>query len=108
MRTIFAILAFALCLSAQNGRDVTEFTLFKQKEPMMVGPIGLILKETDPNKQRFKVVLVINGRQIERRDQDALIPIFFYAAEGDQQPHELLITRVAKDQITGRVVSPVH
>ena len=106
MRTILAMLVLALALAAQSARDVTEFTLFKQKDAMKVGPVELILKETDINKQRFKLILVIGGHQIEKKDQDIQIPIFFYTSDTAERPHELVITRVAKDQITGRVVSP--
>jgi hypothetical protein len=106
MKTILAVFVLTLTLAAQSTRDVTEFTLFKQKEVSQVGPVGLILKETDIAKQRFKLVLVIDGHETEHKDQNIQIPILFYTSATTERPYELVVTKVAKDQISGRLVSP--
>jgi hypothetical protein len=57
------------------------------------------------NKQRFKILLIVDGHTIEKKDLDIKIPIYFYSGT-NTAPHELVITKVAQDQIVGRLVSP--
>jgi hypothetical protein len=103
-----SLVLLAASLTAQPARDVAEFTLFKQKSPIEVGGIQLQLKETDVSKQRYKIVVMIQNRQVEFKDVWAQVPIYFYTSDNQRQPHELIVTRVEKDQISGRLVSPVN
>jgi hypothetical protein len=105
MRKILALFAIAVVLSAQAARNTREFELFKRPQPTQVGEIGLLLKGTDVKKQRFSLNLVVDGHTIEKNDLDIQIPLFVYVGR-DSEPHELVVTKVAADQITGRLVSP--
>ncbi len=105
MKTLLAVLALAVSLAAQTARDITEFTLFKRNEPTLIGQVGLTLKAADANKQRFSIELQIDGRKLERKDLDIQVPFYFYVG-ANTQPHELVITKVAQDQIVGRLASP--
>src|SRR4051812_13539836 len=105
MKTIAAILLLAVALAAQTARDVTEFTLFKRSEPTQIGQVGLTLKATDVAKQRYAIEFTIDGRKLERRDFDVMVPFYFYVGT-NTQPHEFVVTKVAAEQIIGRLSSP--
>ena len=98
-------MALAVILSAQTARNTVEFTLFKRNQPTQVGELGLTLKSTDVKQQRFSLDVLVDGHTIEKKDLDIQIPLFVYVGK-DTQPHELVVTKVAADQIVGRVVSP--
>lgn len=105
MKTLIATLLLAVTLAGQTARDVTEFTLFKRKEPVQVGDISMVLKDVDINRQRYKVLIIVDGHTIEKKDMDIKVPFFFYGGKNDTL-YELVVTKVAQDQITGRLISP--
>jgi len=105
MKAIFAILVLTVTLAAQTARDFTEFTLFKRTESTQIGQVGLTLRGTDVGKQRYSIDLLIGGHKIERKDLDIMIPLYFYVGTGPQ-PYELVVTKVAADQIVGRLAIP--
>jgi|WetSurMetagenome_2_1015567.scaffolds.fasta_scaffold456726_1 hypothetical protein len=105
MKTFLAILILTVSLAAQTARDVTEFTLFKRTEATQIGQVGLTLRGTDVNKQRYSIDLLIEGHKIERKDLDIKIPLYFYVGT-NAQPHELVVFKVAADQVVGRLASP--
>ncbi len=123
MRRILALAVFAAAMNAQAPRpapvppkptavkqtspDTTEFTLFKRKDPIQVGEVGLALRGTDKAHQRFQLDLTIDGQKLELKDMYTRIPLRFYVGT-NTQAHELVVIRVADDQIVGRLVSPVH
>lgn len=106
LKQLLAVFILATVLAAQSA-DTIEFTLFKRSEPIQVGDVGLVLRGTDVNKQRYALILVIEGHRIERKDLDIKIPLYFYVGE-NTQPHELVVTKVGQDQIVGRLRSPLH
>lgn len=105
MRQLLGLLSLAVVISAQTARDTVEFTLFKRSQPTQVGALGLILKGTDVGKQRFSIDLNVDGHTIERKDLDIKVPLYVYVGT-NTQPHEIVITKVAADQIVGRVSGP--
>jgi len=106
MKTLIASLIIAVSLAAQTARDVTEFTIFKRSEPLNIVPeVGIVLKGTDVAKQRFKIDLIVEGHKIEMKDLNIKIPLTFYVGS-NTEPHEFLVTKVAQDQIVGRLSSP--
>jgi hypothetical protein len=106
MKKLSAILILAVSLCAQTAREITEFTIFKRSEPVKILPgVEIGLKATDAGKQRYTIDLIIDGHKIERKDLDIKIPLSFYVGT-NTQPHELLVTKVAADQIVGRLASP--
>jgi hypothetical protein len=107
LRYVLAGWLLGAVLAAQPAADTVEFTLFKRAEPIQVGEVGLILRSTDVGKQRFALVLLIDGHRIERKDLDIKIPLYFYVGDR-QEPHELVVMRVGQDQIVGRLRTPIH
>ena len=105
MKKLLAILALAVTLSAQTARDITEFTLFKRKDPIKVGDVSLLLKDVDVNRQRYKIVIIVDDHEIEKKDMDIKVPFYVYVGN-NTSPHELVVTKVADNQIVGRLISP--
>jgi hypothetical protein len=105
MNRLLLLLSLAVCLVAQSKTDVTDFTLFKRKDPIKIGDVSLALRGTDKNHQRYNIDLVIDGQRFELKDQLAKFPIRFYAGTSTEA-HEIVVTSVADDQIVGRLVSP--
>ncbi len=105
MKRLLCLLLLTVCLYAQTKPDVTEFMLFKRKEPIKVGEVSLALRGTDKDHQRYNLDLYINGQRLELKDHYAHIPIRFYVAD-EMEAHEIVVTSVSDDEITGRLVSP--
>jgi hypothetical protein len=105
MGKLLALMALAVVLFAQSARNTIEFTLFKRNQPTQVGELGLTLKGTDVKQQRFNLDLLVDGHTIEKKDLDIQIPLFVYVGT-NTHPHELVVTKVASDQIIGRLVNP--
>ena len=92
-------------LRALGDRDYVEFTLFKAKDPVRVGDISLVLKNADVKNSRYSVDMYVNDVRIEKKDRTINEPLQFFVGS-DKQPHELVVNRVAKDQIVGYIASP--
>lgn len=92
-------------LKALGDRDYTEFTLFKSKEPVKVGDISVLLKKTDVKNSRYSVELYVNDLKIEKKDRTVNEPLQFFVGS-EKQPHELVVNRVAQDQIAGYLAAP--
>jgi hypothetical protein len=106
MKNLTAILIIAVSLAAQTAKDVTEFTIFKRSAPVKVLPgVEITLKGTDISKQRYAIELTIDGHKLEKKDLDIRVPFYFYVG-ANSQPHELLVLKVAADQIVGRLSIP--
>jgi chromosome segregation ATPase len=86
-------------------RNYTEFKLLKTKEPQRVGDISLLLKKTDPKKNKFTVEVHADDKTTEKKDRNINEPMQFYVAKA-AQPYELVINNVSKDQITGYLSTP--
>lgn len=105
MKRFLLLLSLAVCLVAQSKPEVTDFTIFKRKDPIKVGDVSLALRGTDKNHQRYNLDLIIDGQRFELKDQLARFPIRFYAGT-NTEAHEIVVLSVADDQITGRLTGP--
>jgi chromosome segregation ATPase len=103
-------------LIATNGRELAalkqlgernyfEFNIKKSKQPQRVGDITLLLKKTDPKRNKFTVEVMADDRRTEKRDRTVNEPIQFYTAKA-RQPYELVINKVDKDLIVGYLSTP--
>lgn len=90
---------------ALGDRDYLEFTLFKSKDPVQVGQFSLALKNADVKNNRYSLDIYVNDIRIEKKDRAVHEPLQFFVG-ASRQPHELVVNRVAKDQIAGYIASP--
>ena len=86
-------------------RDYFEFNLTKAKSPAPIGPVAIRLKDADPKRHKFDMVLVVDDLQIEKKDKTLLEPVQFYR-RGSRQLHEIVVFAVEKDRITGYLSTP--
>ena len=73
--------------------------------PEQVGDITLLLKKTDPKKNKYTVEVQADDKITEKRDKGVNEPVHFYVAKA-RQPYELVVNQVKKDQIVGYLSSP--
>lgn len=92
-------------LKALGERNYVEFKLGKTKAPQRVGDIAVLLKRTDPKKNRFTIDLIADDKTVEKKDKTVNEPVQFLVSRASQ-PYELVVNEVKKDLISGYVSSP--
>ena len=86
-------------------RNYFEFNLRKTKSPQKVGDIQVLLRKTDPKKNKFTLTVMADDKTIEKKDKTADEPVQFYVAKA-RQPYEIVVNEVRKDQIVGYLATP--
>lgn len=92
-------------LKRLGERNYFEFKLGKTKAPQRVGDITLMLKKTDPKKNRYTVNVMADDKLTEKKDKNINEPLQFYTARA-RQPYELVVNQVQKDLIVGYLATP--
>jgi hypothetical protein len=92
-------------LKALGERNYFEFNLTKSKEPRKVGDVTVLLKKTDPKKNKYTIELVADDKRVEKKDKNLNEPVQFYVAKA-RQPYEIVVNEVKKDQIVGYLTTP--
>jgi hypothetical protein len=92
-------------LKHKGDRNYYEFTLNKQKQPQPVATVSLLLKKTDPKKNRYTLVVVADDKQIEKKDKGTNEPVQFYTGK-DNMLFELVVNNVNKNQVIGYISTP--
>lgn len=86
-------------------RNYFEFKLGKTKAPQRVGDVTLLLRKTDPKKNKFTVDVMADDKLTEKKDKNINEPLQFYTAKA-RQPYEIVVNSVGKDLITGYLATP--
>ena len=92
-------------LKRLGERNYVEFTLPKGKLPQKVGNVTMLLKKTDPKKNRFTFELIADDKRTEKKDRTVNEPIQFIMARA-KQPYEIIVNEVRKDVIVGYLAEP--
>jgi len=92
-------------LKRLGERNYFEFKLGKTKQRQRVGDITLLLKKTDPKKNKYTVEVMADDKLTEKKDRNVNEPVQFYTSKA-RQPYELVVNSVAKDQIAGYLATP--
>ena len=92
-------------LKHKGDRNYYEFTLNKQKAPQPVSTVSLILKKTDPKKNKYTLVVSADDKQIEKKDKGTNEPVQFYSGK-DNMLFELVVNTVNKNQVVGYISTP--
>ena len=93
-------------LKLKGERNYLDIKLGKTKQPVRFGDVTLLLKKTDPKKNRYSVDVMADDKLTEKRDRNINEPVQFYTAKGGHTPYELVINSVGKDQIVGYLSTP--
>jgi len=103
-------------LIATNGKELAalkdlgersyfEFHLARARAPQRVGDIRVLLKRTDPSRNRYTVEIQADDKRVEKKDRSINEPVQFYVAQS-RLPYELVVNEVRKNQITGYLAAP--
>ena len=92
-------------LRALGERTFVEFTIHKSKQPQKVGDVLVLLKRTDPKKNRYTIDLTADDKTVEKRDRAINEPLQFMTSKA-KQPYELIVNDVKKDNIAGYLSIP--
>jgi hypothetical protein len=93
-------------LKRLGERNYFDINLGKTKQPQRVGDISLMLKRTDPKKNKFTIEVLADDKTIEKKDKTANEPVQFLTSKGGRLPYEIIINQVKKDQIVGYLATP--
>jgi hypothetical protein len=86
-------------------RNYVEIKLAKTKAPQRFGDITLLLKKTDPKKNKYTVEVMADDKLTEKKDKNVNEPVQFYTSKA-RQPSEIVINQVQKDMIVGYLSTP--
>ncbi len=86
-------------------RNYFEIKLGKTKAPQRIGDITLLLKKTDPKKNKYTVDVNADDKVTEKKDKNINEPVQFYTSKA-KQPCEIVINQVHKDMIVGYLATP--
>jgi len=93
-------------LKRLGERNYFEFSLAKAKTPQKVGDITLLLKKTDPKKNKYTLEVFADDVRTEKKDKNVNEPIQFFVAKAGRTPYELVVNQVGKDIIKGYLATP--
>jgi len=92
-------------LKRLGERNYFEFKLGKTKDRQRVGDITLLLKRTDPKKNRYTVEVMADDKLTVKQDKNVNEPVQFYTSKA-KQPYELVVNQIQKDTIVGYLATP--
>ncbi len=92
-------------LRTLGERNYFEFNLAKTKQPQRIGDISVLLKKTDPKRNKYSIDVLADDKRVEKKDKTANEPVQFYLAKA-RLPYEIVVNEVRKDQITGYLATP--
>lgn len=94
-------------LAAETRRTATQFELRRGVSAQPVGPVSLVLKDSDLKRQRYTVCVYISKQCIELKDR-AVDEVVVFAPSHDGAPLELIATKVTRDGIVGYLEVPTN
>ena len=94
-------------LAAETRRTATQFELRRGMGAQPVGPVSLLLKDSDLKRQRYTVCVYISAQCIELKDR-AVDEVVVFALSHDRTPLELIATKVTRDGIVGYLEIPAN
>jgi len=94
-------------LVAQTRRTATQFELRRGTQAQPVGPVSLVLKDSDLKRQRYTVCVYVTAQCIELKDR-AVDEVVVFALSHDRTPLELIATKVTRDGIVGYLEIPTN
>ncbi|MFZ0819360.1 MAG: hypothetical protein WAM91_04775 [Candidatus Acidiferrales bacterium] len=88
-----------------GDRNIYDFTLTRAKAPQRVGPVQFQLTKVDTKKYKYTVMLVVDDKQIEKKDK-TVDELWQFIVRGSQRPYEVVVFEVGKDRVTGYLSTP--
>jgi hypothetical protein len=94
-------------LRKKGERDYLDLDIKRNsKTPFQhVGDIQIALSKTDPKRQKYSIVVLVDDNHLEKKDRTANEPVQFLVGH-DKLRYELVINTVDKDRIQGYLSTP--
>jgi archaellum component FlaC len=93
-------------LIRRGERNIVKFNISrKSKGFQKVGDISLLLKNTDPKKNKFTLQVQADDKLTEKKDRNINEPLQFYVSSS---LYELVVNTVGKDDISGYLSTPKY
>ena len=93
-------------LKRLGERNIFEFNLAQSKVPQKVGDITLVLKKTDPKRNKYTIEVYADDKMTEKKDKNINEPIQFYVAKAGRQPYEIVVNEVKTKFVKGYLATP--
>ena len=94
-------------LLAETRRSAIPFELRHGAPPEPVGPVSLVLKNSDARNMRYTVCVVFDDKCVELKNR-AANEVVVFVVSSNSAPLELVVTKVLRDQIVGYLEVPVR
>lgn len=88
-----------------GDRNYVQFDVRKTNQPQRVGTISVILRKTDPKRNRYTVDVIADDKKVEKKDRAINEPVQFYVSRA-HQPYEIVVNEVKRGQIAGYLAVP--
>jgi hypothetical protein len=92
-------------LRRMGEREYYEFAVNGKGQRAHAGSVTLELRGVDVKKNQFTVALFVDDMRLEKKNRSVDEPIYFYM-RGARAPLELVVNKVAKNQVNGYVSVP--
>jgi chromosome segregation ATPase len=94
-------------LRKKGERDFFEFDIKKDKKTPLarVADIQVELKDTDPKRQKYNMVIHVDDAKLEKKDRTANEPVQFLVGR-DKLRYEVIVNFIDKDRIRGYLSTP--
>jgi chromosome segregation ATPase len=86
-------------------RDYVEFTIAAKDKMEKVKDVAIELRSTDPKRNQCSLTVVVDEKQMQKKNRNINEPIFFYM-HGAHQPTEIVVNKVEKSEVAGYVSFP--
>jgi chromosome segregation ATPase len=92
-------------LKRLGEREYIEFRLSKSQGLTRVGPLSLRLNKTDSDRQKYTLTVLVDDKQIEKKDKTLLEPVQFYLPQS-RSLREIVVYELGEDEVEGYVSLP--
>jgi hypothetical protein len=92
-------------LADRFQRQEYTFTLARKSGRLRVGPLAVWLQNADTRSGRYTMRILVNDKWIEFKDRALHEAVEFYPS-GSTVPIELVVSRMTRDQVGGKLAVP--
>jgi len=93
-------------LIRRGEKTIIKFNVSKKTKGFQkVGDISLLLKSSDPKKNRFTLQVQADDKLTEKKDRNINEPLQFYVSNS---LYEIVVNTVTKDNVTGYLSTPKY
>lgn len=96
-----------VALEKRGEANYYEFDMVKSKQFERYGPVLLSLRGTNVKHQHFNMEMLVNDRQLTKKNVNLYEPIWIYRRDSPQ-PVQVVINEIGKNYVHGYVMAPKY